>query len=98
METYGAGNAPTEKWFIDSIKTAIAKGIVVYNITQCAAGRVEMGLYETSLELSKAGVVSGHDITTEAAITKLMFILGKKLDNEQTKMLLNKSLKGELSH
>ncbi|MCT4604198.1 MAG: asparaginase [Marinifilum sp.] len=97
METYGAGNAPTDKWFIDSIKSAIDKGIIVYNITQCAAGSVEMGLYETSLELLNAGVVSGHDITTEAAISKLMFILGKKLNNAQTKLLLNKSLKGELS-
>ncbi|MFA8435650.1 MAG: asparaginase [Marinifilaceae bacterium] len=97
LESYGAGNAPTERWFIDCLKEAMGKGIIVYNVTQCQAGSVEMGLYETSLELSRAGVVSGHDITTEAAITKLMYLLGKKLSTEETKFFLNKSLKGEIS-
>jgi len=96
METYGAGNAPTDAWFVDSIRQAIAKGIVVYNVTQCPSGSVDMGLYETSVELLEIGVVSGHDITTEAAITKLMFLLGQQLDSDKIKFFLNKSIKGEL--
>ncbi|MFT5750097.1 MAG: L-asparaginase, partial [Ancylomarina sp.] len=96
METYGAGNAPTDKWFVDSINGAINRGIIVYNVTQCPSGSVDMGLYETSVELLKIGVVSGHDITTEAAITKLMFLLGQKLCTDKIKFFLNKSIKGEL--
>lgn len=97
VETYGAGNAPTDTWFVNSIKDAIAKGVVVYNVTQCPSGSVDMGLYETSVELLNIGVVSGHDITTEAAITKLMFLLGQELDSDKIKFFLNKSIKGELS-
>jgi len=96
VETYGAGNAPTDDWFVDALKAAIDKGVLIYNVTQCPAGSVEMGLYETSVELLKIGVVSGHDITTEAAITKLMFLLGQKLDSDKVKFFLNKSIKGEL--
>jgi len=96
IETYGAGNAPTDAWFVNSIKDAINRGIIVYNVTQCPSGSVDMGLYETSVELLKIGVVSGHDITTEAAITKLMFLLGQKLDSDKIKFFLNKSIKGEL--
>ncbi len=96
IETYGAGNAPTDPWFVDAIKRAIDRGIIVYNVTQCPSGSVDMGLYETSVKLRNIGVVSGHDITTEAAVTKLMFLLGQKFESDKIKFFLNKSIKGEL--
>lgn len=97
IETFGSGNVPTAEWLINSIKRAINKGIVVLNITQCEGGRVNMGQYETSLELLNAGVVSGKDMTTEAAITKMMFLLGQGLAHSEVKMYLNKSMRGEIS-
>ena len=97
IETYGAGNAPTASWFINSISKAIEKGLIVLNVTQCKAGSVEMGLYETSLELLNKGVVSGHDITIEAAVTKFMHVLGQSNNIEEVKKLLNDSLKGEIT-
>lgn len=97
LETFGSGNAPTEDWFIDALKHAIEKGIIIYNVTQCKAGAVVMGHYETSAHLAEIGVISGHDITTESAIAKFMFLLGNFEDKRQIINMLTNSLRGELS-
>ncbi|MFY9152522.1 MAG: asparaginase [Prolixibacteraceae bacterium] len=97
LESFGSGNIPSSRWMISLIKNAIKQKIIFLNITQCQGGAVKMGQYETSNELLKAGVVSGKDMTTEAAITKLMFLLGQGLEQEEIKLHLNKSLIGEIS-
>ncbi len=97
METFGAGNASTEEWFIQALKTAIDKGIIIYNVTQCAEGKVIQGMYETSSQLKKIGVVSGFDITFESAIAKLMYVLGKKVLTSKAKQLLETNLRGEIT-
>ncbi len=97
LETYGSGNAPTSPWFIDAIKEAIDRGIIVLNISQCHAGMVEMEKYATGILLKKIGVVSGYDSTTEAAVTKLAFLLGQSTDNKFIVQALNRSLSGEIS-
>jgi L-asparaginase len=97
LETYGAGNAPSGAWFLRRIKKAVDRGIFILDVTQCSSGRVEMGRYETSRGLLKAGVISGYDITTEAATTKMMVLLAQDLPDDEVKLLLNKSLKGEIT-
>lgn len=97
METYGAGNCTTEKWFINMLKENILKGIHIINITQCSGGSVMMGHYETSNELKNIGIISGKDITTEAAISKLMYLLGQNISSKGLKTIYESPLRGEMS-
>jgi L-asparaginase len=96
LETYGSGNAPTSPVLMQALKKAISNNIIVLNISQCPGGMVIQGRYETSKELEHLGVISGADMTTEAAVTKLMLLLGE-YGTEKTKKLLSQSIAGELS-
>ncbi len=95
METYGSGNAPLSPWFIELIRETVKRGVIIVNITQCNTGMVDMQRYETGRELLKAGVISGSDATFEAAVTKLMFLIGHKYEKEDIKIRMKVPLVGE---
>jgi L-asparaginase len=97
LESFGNGNTTTASWFIECIKNATAKGLIVLNITQCDGGSVELGRYATSKYMQEIGVISGFDMTFEAAVTKMMFLLGQDLDKEKIKRLLQVPLRGEIT-
>jgi len=97
LETYGTGNVNTDEWFIESLRKAIEKDIVIFNVTQCPGGTVEIGKYEASVALGEIGVISGNDITSEAAVAKMMYLFGKKLRINDVKSMLRKSLRGEIT-
>jgi len=96
--TFGSGNAPNDAQFISLLKNAIKNGKIIYNVTQCNAGSVIQGRYETSEQLQEIGIVAGADITTEAAITKLMYLLGNYKSTTTIKQLLQQNIAGELSN
>ena len=97
LETFGSGNAPTHPGFIATLREAIERGITIVNVTQCIGGTVSMSLYETGVGLQSIGVVSGHDMTTEAAVTKLMYVLGCGRSAGESRRLLEMSIKGEFT-
>lgn len=97
IETFGSGNAPTYKWFLEELRRFIGSGGIIFNVTQCHGGSVEMGLYETSREMLSAGVISGKDITSEASVTKLMHLLGSCGTMEEIGRWLGKSMAGEIT-
>jgi len=97
LETYGSGNAPTADWFIETLEEAIKRDLVILNVSQCPAGMVEMERYETGVKLQKIGVVSGKDITTEAALAKLMYLLGQNLAPGRLADQLKYPIRGEIT-
>ncbi len=97
LETFGSGNTTTEQWFLDALSEAITNGLVIVNVSQCLSGMVEQGKYETSTGLKKIGVISGSDITTEAALTKMMVLFGRGFDVQTVSAWMRRSWRGELT-
>lgn len=97
METYGSGNAPTRDWFLDIVKESSAMNKIIVNVTQCLAGTVNMNIYANGKALERAGVIDGYDSTTESALAKLFYLMGKSRDNEWVKAMMGCNLKGEIS-
>lgn len=97
LKTFGSGNAPQKEWFIQALKDATSRGVIIVNVTQCTSGAVQMERYGTGLQLLQAGVISGYDSTLESAITKLMFLLGHGFSNKEIRFRMTKSLAGEIT-
>lgn len=97
LETYGSGNSPSESWFINSLDKAVKKGLIILNVSQCNGGRVIQGRYQTSKDLKKIGILSGGDITTEAAVTKMMFLLANEKEDAEIRRKLITPMVGEMS-
>lgn len=97
FRTFGSGNAPKKQWLTDALTHATQSGKTIVNITQCSTGSVKMSLYETGRQLLESGIISGRDSTVEAALTKLMFLIGQGLDTTEIRHYMNRSLAGEIT-
>jgi L-asparaginase len=97
LETYGSGNAPHEPWLIEGISKASRQGLVIVNVSQCQGGSVDMSKYDTGFQLMDSGVVCGYDMTTESAVTKLMFLFGHKYSPEEVRTKLVQPFAGEIT-
>lgn len=97
LETFGSGNTTTAQWFIDSLQEALDNHKLIVDISQCQGGSVELGKYETSKKLQQMGLISGFDMTFEATITKLMYLMGQKFSATEIAVLMEQSLRGELT-
>ncbi|MES2218203.1 MAG: asparaginase [Pseudomonadota bacterium] len=97
LETYGLGTAPEDDKFLEIIREATAQGIVIVNCSQCPTAKVKMRQYAAGTSLLNAGVISGGDMTTEAALTKLFYLFSKNLDINEIKQQIKADLRGELS-
>ncbi|MCY1547576.1 L-asparaginase 1 [compost metagenome] len=98
LESFGSGNTSTAAWFIESLAEASANDKIIVDISQCKGGSVQLGKYETSRELQKMGIISGYDMTFEAAVTKLMYLMGQDLPTAEVKRLMEVSIAGELTN
>ena len=97
LRTFGAGNGPTKRWFVDAIREAVERGVVIVNVTQCVNGGVQASRYMGGDYLLSAGVVSGYDLTFEAAITKMMYLFGLGLEPDEVRQRLDVPICGEMS-
>lgn len=97
LESYGAGNASTDPWFLEELQKAVSQGLHIVNVTQCPGGSVLMGKYATSTALAEMGIIDGKDITTEAALAKLMYMLGREVAPKSFKTIFETSLRGEMT-
>lgn len=98
LESFGSGNTTTADWFLACLQEAISSDKIIVDISQCNGGSVQLGKYETSRKLQKMGVLSGYDMTFEATVTKLMYLMGKGLALDEIKKIMEISIAGELTN